>query len=325
MTTTRNALTRKNWKPRKPATEAQKAARQQKLQKLTDWTKQAPTDEAPDPLFNQWQSCRRKLEQFSLKNQWLIYLQRPTATEVHSFQNWKKYGRSVKKGEAGLMIWVPIGISKKTEEELAEGDTSDEKPTGFVVGYVFDVEQTEPTRPKGWKDIETYQAGAALPGTTGPAKFVTEIVDIEPEPAAAEHPQLGSSKPALITDETEAGEIIDITPEATQEGPQDAQQDETGTEPGPEPERESYADWMKHHVIFLDPFKTTPAKSEPAKPQLSGLGTVPGRSTPNAEPDRTQLHQIPTSKGYTLSLFDADGERIDLAEAEHTELEGVPF
>lgn len=291
---------RRQWK-RKPATEAQKAARAAKMQQLHDWTKQAPTDDAPNADFSGWQSCRRKLEQFSLKNQWLIYLQRPTATEVHSFQNWKKYGRSVKKGEAGLMIWVPTGLTKLTEEELAEDKDKElgEKPRGYVLGYVFDIEQTEPAAPKDWKRIDRYQNPSSLPGTIAPEKYAREIIDIDAEPV--------EPAPALLAAE-----------------PADAPQDAPQTPAETKPAEESYDDWTRRHVIFLDPFRPA-EKPEPAQPELSGLGTVPGGYTPNAEPERTQLHQIPTSKGYTLSFFNEDGERIDLAKTEHTELEDVPF
>lgn len=69
----------------------------------------------------------------------MIALQNPTATIVGGFRQWLKAGRCVRKGETGLMIWVPI-IRKGAE---ATGETA-AKPdeTRFMCGTVFDVSQT---------------------------------------------------------------------------------------------------------------------------------------------------------------------------------------
>ena len=45
----------------------------------------------------------------SVHNSCLILNQLPTASMVGGFRQWKDKGRSVKKGEHGLMIWVPTG------------------------------------------------------------------------------------------------------------------------------------------------------------------------------------------------------------------------
>src|SRR5215212_288857 len=88
----------------------------------------------------------------SVHNSCLVLTQRPTASMVGGFRQWKAHGRSVKKGEHGLMIWVPTsrttdaeptaGAPQPATEAPAEGDG---KRAGFVMGTVFDVTQTEPT------------------------------------------------------------------------------------------------------------------------------------------------------------------------------------
>ena len=83
----------------------------------------------------------------SFGNQLLIALQRTDVTLVGGFHQWKKAGRAVKKGESGLMIWCPTDRRGEREQVAPDGSTEkvisvDEKP-GFILGYVFDVSQTE--------------------------------------------------------------------------------------------------------------------------------------------------------------------------------------
>lgn len=73
--------------------------------------------------------------QLSPHNQCLIALQVPAATIIGGFRQWIKAGRVVMKGQHGAVIWVPIGRKDK-DGELTE-------KTGFVLGSVFDVSQTQ--------------------------------------------------------------------------------------------------------------------------------------------------------------------------------------
>jgi hypothetical protein len=75
-------------------------------------------------------------------NSVLILTQFPTASMVGGFLQWKEHGRSVKKGEHGLSIWVPTG-GKSERAELKAISESKEKPGGFIMGTVFDITQTE--------------------------------------------------------------------------------------------------------------------------------------------------------------------------------------
>jgi hypothetical protein len=78
----------------------------------------------------------------------LVLTQLPAASMVGGFHQWRAKGRKVKKGEHGLMIWIPTGRKDGTANAapIAEGEAGEEngKRTGFVMGSVFDVSQTGP-------------------------------------------------------------------------------------------------------------------------------------------------------------------------------------
>jgi len=65
-----------------------------------------------------------------------ILTQRPDATNVAGFQTWLKLHRYVKRGEKGIRIVVPHVRKVETD------DGEDKRITGFGVGTVFDVSQT---------------------------------------------------------------------------------------------------------------------------------------------------------------------------------------
>ena len=56
---------------------------------------------------------------------------------VGGFQQWRKQGRMVRKGEHGYMIWIPTHRKEEGAPEDDEGELN------FIIGYVFDVTQTE--------------------------------------------------------------------------------------------------------------------------------------------------------------------------------------
>lgn len=73
-------------------------------------------------------------------NQCLAAMQNPSVTVVGGFRQWIKSGRAVRKGEHGLIIWVPLG--RKSTDQNGETHTEmDEKR--FILGSVFDVSQTQ--------------------------------------------------------------------------------------------------------------------------------------------------------------------------------------
>jgi hypothetical protein len=99
----------------------------------------------------------------SVHNTCLIAAQNPVATVVGGFAQWLKHGRAVKKGQHGLMIWVPIA-ARKGDEPAPEpaGDAESNDGPRFIMGTVFDVSQTEErTEREQLQDIAD-QEGAPL-------------------------------------------------------------------------------------------------------------------------------------------------------------------
>lgn len=92
--------------------------------------------------------------ELSIVNQCLLMTQRGNATVVGGFQQWKRAGRQVRKGEHGLSIWIPVGFGRKDGEATGAeiGETGEEKRRGFIMGTVFDVSQTDPADSNGDAD-----------------------------------------------------------------------------------------------------------------------------------------------------------------------------
>jgi hypothetical protein len=63
------------------------------------------------------------------------------ATIVGGFRQWLKQGRAVRKGEHGLMIWVPL-LRKSGDSIAGESGESEPDDVRFMPGTVFDISQT---------------------------------------------------------------------------------------------------------------------------------------------------------------------------------------
>tara|TARA_R110000772_G_scaffold17946_3_gene49915 strand:+ start:90632 stop:93991 length:3360 start_codon:yes stop_codon:yes gene_type:complete len=100
-----------------------------------------------------------KFHNYSFNNRILIYIQRPTATRVSSFRNWKSKHRQVKRGAKGIDILVPIirkdarTKAKATFDipgiEKLMGKQYDKEVSGWRVGKVFDIADTEAIDERG--------------------------------------------------------------------------------------------------------------------------------------------------------------------------------
>jgi antirestriction protein ArdC len=85
-----------------------------------------------------------RFRKYSWGNVMLIASQRPTASHVAGYHAWNQLGRSVKKGEKGIMILAPMVVKLKQEPLPAQTETREPfRLTGFRTAYVFDVAQTE--------------------------------------------------------------------------------------------------------------------------------------------------------------------------------------
>ena len=104
-----------------------------------------------------------RFHNYSINNSIIIAFQNPYATQVASYTTWKNMNRSVKKGEKGIQIFCPFQyhieqeinkIDPKTDEVMIDKDGNYIKEkklvqqTGYKIGYVFDVSQTEQIKGK---------------------------------------------------------------------------------------------------------------------------------------------------------------------------------
>ncbi|GAA5531386.1 ArdC family protein [Herpetosiphon gulosus] len=83
-------------------------------------------------------AANAKFHAYSVNNAMLIWFQNPAAERVAGFHTWKKLGRTVKKGEKGIMIYAPRVASKI---DAATGD--EQTHIYFGIEHVFDISQTE--------------------------------------------------------------------------------------------------------------------------------------------------------------------------------------
>lgn len=135
---------------RKQPTEAQKAAAAERRAKFRALCNEiaAMTPERRAELATQSLIVTVEGRVLSGMNQLLVARQHATATMVGGFQQWRRAGRQVKKGEHGIAIWIPTGGRSLTTllqytEGMVESMADATERRGFIMGYVFDVSQTE--------------------------------------------------------------------------------------------------------------------------------------------------------------------------------------
>jgi len=63
-------------------------------------------------------------------------------TVVGGFRQWRKAGRSVRKGEHGFLIFVPSKQKEETENQI-DNFIADDEDVKFYTATVFDISQTE--------------------------------------------------------------------------------------------------------------------------------------------------------------------------------------
>jgi hypothetical protein len=92
-----------------------------------------------DAGFAAYLRAMARFHAYSFGNIALITAQRPDATLVAGFWRWKALDRHVRRGEQG--IWIMVPYKRRVEDEITgeEGFVV----TGFGLGTVFDVAQTE--------------------------------------------------------------------------------------------------------------------------------------------------------------------------------------
>jgi len=129
-------------KMRRPPTAAQKEKAAERRERFTALAKQVAAmsdDERTALVMKVGALVTCEGHPLSVHNTCLVLTQLPTASMVGGFWQWQDKGRRVKKGEHGLMIWIPTGRKDKDAAAISEGDAGAEKRSGFIMGTVFDV------------------------------------------------------------------------------------------------------------------------------------------------------------------------------------------
>lgn len=113
--------------------------------------------------FAAYLATMARFHSYSSSNIALILNQAPEATRVAGYKKWQELGRQVRKGEKGIVILVPHkrrssrdhqDVDEHKEEETTTERTVFTSVSGFGIGRVFDVVQTdgdplpEPPRPE---------------------------------------------------------------------------------------------------------------------------------------------------------------------------------
>lgn len=88
--------------------------------------------------WHRWAVTRSRFRKYSRSNQFLVMVQCPDASMVTGFRQWKKMGRTVKKGERAIRIFAPRIVT-----ETRKDGTKTDSLAGFLLVPVFDVSQTE--------------------------------------------------------------------------------------------------------------------------------------------------------------------------------------
>ena len=101
----------------------------------------AALDAGHSETLNAYLKAIGRFHRYSLHNAMLIALQKPNARHVAGFRTWNQLGRSVKKGEKGIVILAPV--LRRNEEQKEEPTESTFAVAGFRAAYVFDITQTD--------------------------------------------------------------------------------------------------------------------------------------------------------------------------------------
>src|SRR5438105_9336457 len=106
----------------------------------------AALESGQSDVLTQYLNAMARFHNYSFGNIMLIARQKPQATNVAGIRTWNSLGRSVKRGEKGILILAPMIGRKKTEgatESTADAKESTAQLYGFRAVYVFDISQTE--------------------------------------------------------------------------------------------------------------------------------------------------------------------------------------
>lgn len=146
----------RNWK--KMSKEEEDKKRQETIDKAIETMNKGIYEYLDSDRFKTLLDTMSKFHDYSMNNTLLILGQNPRATHLAGYNKWQQdFNRQVKRGEKGLVIWMPVEIKVKEKQYVLDengnrilGDDGKFKKEEVVVkkhtfkiGYTFDVSQTE--------------------------------------------------------------------------------------------------------------------------------------------------------------------------------------
>lgn len=146
----------RNWK--KMSKEEEDKKRQETIDKAIETMNKGIYEYLDSDRFKTLLDTMSKFHDYSMNNTLLILGQNPRATQLAGYNKWQQdFNRQVKRGEKGLMIWMPVEIKVKENHYVLDengnrilGDDGKfkreevvVKKRTFKIGYTFDVSQTE--------------------------------------------------------------------------------------------------------------------------------------------------------------------------------------
>jgi antirestriction protein ArdC len=123
--------------------------RAQRRERDREYARQAVERLRSSEGWQPWLTTRASFHGYSLGNQLLIAMQRPTATRVAGFHAWLRLGYCVSRGEKAIRIWAPCPPSRKLVERWKQnGADPDQRPrTFFKLTAVLAADQVAPLPP----------------------------------------------------------------------------------------------------------------------------------------------------------------------------------
>lgn len=103
---------------------AEKQSNKDRLKEITDSIEKGIQELFQSEKYRQYLRTMSRFHKYSVNNTMLIYMQKPDATVVASFNKWRdQFGRNVLKGEKDIKIIAPTPYKKKIEEAKLDPDT----------------------------------------------------------------------------------------------------------------------------------------------------------------------------------------------------------
>lgn len=187
----------RNWK--KMSKEDENKKRQETIDKAIETMNKGVYDYLDSDRFKTLLDTMSKFHDYSLNNTLLILEQNPRATQLAGYNKWQQdFNRQVKRGEKGLMIWMPAEIKVKENHYVLDengnrilGDDGkfkreevEVKKRTFKIGYTFDVSQTEQIE---GKEVIELSPVKELEGNVKDYPTVTKaLMEISPVPIKIE-------------------------------------------------------------------------------------------------------------------------------------------